>query len=72
VEALQNQLVRSTFCWSHEARTKPEDKVANNEGWRHRNPDPRALASRAIDRRAALEGKIKLEVTVERTAWWEL
>jgi hypothetical protein len=48
-------------------RTKREDKVANHEGWRHRNHDPGALASRAIDRCAALEGKIELAVTVERT-----
>jgi hypothetical protein len=43
------------------------DKVANYEGWRTRNHDPGALAAQAVDRLAALEGKLTLSVTVERT-----
>jgi hypothetical protein len=42
------------------------DKVANYEGWRHRNHDPAGLASAAIDRLSQLEGKLKLSVVVER------
>jgi hypothetical protein len=43
------------------------DKVSAYEGWRHRNHDPAAAAAAAVDRLAALEGKLKLEITVERT-----
>jgi hypothetical protein len=43
------------------------DKVSTYEGWRHKNYDPGAAASAAIDRLSQLEGKVKLEVTVERT-----
>jgi len=43
------------------------DKVANYEGWRHRNHDAASLASQAVDRLAALEGKLTMSVVVERT-----
>jgi hypothetical protein len=43
------------------------DKIRAYEGWWHRSHDPAAVAAAAVDRLAALEGKLKLEVTVERT-----
>jgi len=42
-------------------------KLAKYEGWGSTSRDPGATASAFIDHLAALEGKLKLELNVERT-----
>jgi len=43
------------------------DKVAKFEGWGNQKHDPGATMGAIFDRLSQLEGKVQLEVTVERT-----